>query len=387
MRSVAEMSLVHLLIFQFVVAQAHEEKNVLNDTARLQNIVDNLVDNLAERVLTTSVSPWADLDTAVLQKARHLTIAHGEVGHLTVPPGTSIRSIHHGWQEPLSKNEAFGKHFSNAAELMKHTRGSLVISRTFLDSAFGTSIEAAFEADTQPATLAVCTNKACRKTRSFDTLALLRALASTHSGIASINSGNSLTSDMTAGDIQEKFAQERIQETGCLDHCGMGPNVVSSASKEILRGVKAPEQGAAFLRGIMGLDIPEAAVKAYVKLADSKHIMRVARTMPGKKNEALHLLDEALEVAGGLHVGGAFLLRLLFEERAAVHESLGDVKAAQQDRNCAAHMMELRYPAAECVDVCLLLEHQIGQHACSPLLFGTSPCAAFCGLPPTRTAI
>ena len=60
--------------------------------------------------------------------------------------------------------------------------------------------------------ISVCTNKACRKAGSQDTLQLLRSLAST---------------------VAAPVDTSLINSCGCLGSCGMGPNVYGAKTDEV----------------------------------------------------------------------------------------------------------------------------------------------------------
>ena len=83
--------------------------------------------------------------------------------------------------------------------------------------------------------ISVCTNKACRKSGSLDTLRLLRSLAST---------------------VPTPVAASQIDSCGCLGNCGMGPNVYGEKTAEVFRDVYKPKSARALLEEELGLDLP-----------------------------------------------------------------------------------------------------------------------------------
>jgi (2Fe-2S) ferredoxin len=226
----------------------------------------------------------------------------------------------------------------------------------------------------------VCENKSCRKTGSPETVTMMRALASTHTGIEKMYAAE--IAELSAADIQKNFAKLNVEKTGCLGRCGAGPNVVSMTTGQVFRGVHEPALAVAILEEALGLDIPDVAEKAYSKFMEAQKAMKAVRLFPkknqGKIQEALDLLTSALDEVSTLHAGGALLLYLLFEARGDVYQQMGNVDAAQRDQTCAQYAMSLRYPTGECLESCVLAEHDLGSDGCNPLQFGQDPCQAFC---------
>jgi len=183
--------------------------------------------------------------------------------------------------------------------------------------------------------LSVCTNKACKKAGSLDSLALLRDLATT----AKTPHARAPAS-VTAASLQQAYACSLVDSCGCLGGCGSGPNVASYRSGEVFHDVYKPLSGQALLEAELGLDVPDAAVKAYLKKMYADRALR-----SNKPRDAIGLLTAALNEAGTLRTQAAFLLSRLLEQRADVHESLGDSGAAESDRAAAARMLAL--PAQE----------------------------------------
>ena len=171
----------------------------------------------------------------------------------------------------------------------------------------------------------VCTNKACRKAGSHDTLRLLRGLASTAA----------VSADATS----------QIDSCGCLGGCGMGPNVAAEASGEVFKDVYKPKSASALLEAVLGLTVAEEAVKASV------HRMYAERAMRANKlDEALGLLTTALNTAGTLRLQGAVLLAELLHLRADVHTRKGDRDAAAADRERAEGLLLRRRVEVACAD-------------------------------------
>eukprot|EP00746_Dinoflagellata_sp_MGD_P141961 gnl/MRDRNA2_/MRDRNA2_74971_c0_seq1.p2 gnl/MRDRNA2_/MRDRNA2_74971_c0~~gnl/MRDRNA2_/MRDRNA2_74971_c0_seq1.p2 ORF type:complete len:127 (-),score=24.41 gnl/MRDRNA2_/MRDRNA2_74971_c0_seq1:39-419(-) len=122
---------------------------------------------------------------------------------------------------------------------------------------------------------------------------------------------------------------------------------------------------------------------------EAQDAVKAGRLWPNKKQgkleDALNLLTTALDEVGQLRVSGALLLYLLFEARADVYQEMRNDEAEQRDRSCAKYMMKLRYPTAECLETCTLVEHDLGTEGCNPLHFGQDPCQAFCGVQYAQT--
>lgn len=170
----------------------------------------------------------------------------------------------------------------------------------------------------------VCTNRACRKAGSHDTLRLLRGLTS--------------TTAVSADD-----AMSQIDSCGCLGGCGKGPNVVAEASGEVFWDVYKPKSASALLEAVLGLEVADEAVKASV------HRMYAERAMRANKlDEALALLTTALNTAGSLRLQGAVLLSELLHLRADVHSLKGDSAAAAADRERAEGILLRRRVEAAC---------------------------------------
>ena len=108
----------------------------------------------------------------------------------------------------------------------------------------------------QPKGLRVCTNTACRKGGSSDTLSLLQALAST----APVPSARA-PKGITAAALQQAHACAKVEGCGCLGGCGSGPNVASVATGEIFHDIYKPVTAQALLEAELGLNVPDAATK------------------------------------------------------------------------------------------------------------------------------
>lgn len=129
----------------------------------------------------------------------------------------------------------------------------------------------------------VCTNRACRKGGSLETLNLFKYLVST----APLTEEDSVLGDATAANMQQMSAQAHVQPCGCLGGCGSGPNVVLVNSNEILHHVYKPITALALLQVSatvcmsvdhqehtsfprcfqeeVGLRVPDVAAQAYLK--------------------------------------------------------------------------------------------------------------------------
>ena len=188
-------------------------------------------------------------------------------------------------------------------------------------------------------TLNVCGNKACRKDGGGDTLRLLHTLCST----ASEAQAYSAAARDTAAATQDAFASTRVVRCGCLGNCGMGPNVALDAGSEshIFHDVYKPKSAMALLSEELHLSIPEEAGRAYLKKMYADRAMRA-----NKPQEALGLLTAALVEAGTLRLRAALLLERLLEQRADVHEALGNAEAASADRARAEQMRSAKAPVS-----------------------------------------
>ncbi len=82
----------------------------------------------------------------------------------------------------------------------------------------------------EPGSISVCTNRACRKAGSHDTLRLLRSLAST-----AARCDDELAVGQTLPDAcaTEADTTSLINSCGCLGNCGMGPNVAGTKTDEV----------------------------------------------------------------------------------------------------------------------------------------------------------
>ena len=109
----------------------------------------------------------------------------------------------------------------------------------------------------------VCTNTACKKGGSLDTLEGLRELASTSE---EANHAATLQEGVSLAATQAAFAASRVETTGCLGGCGSGPNCcMTAASKEqIYYDVYKPKSLTALLEAA-GLTVPDAATKAWLR--------------------------------------------------------------------------------------------------------------------------
>ena len=183
-------------------------------------------------------------------------------------------------------------------------------------------------------TLRVCTNTACKKAGSRDTLETFRILAA--SSDQAIKSSNNAFGAFT---LQQAFSASKVDSCGCLGGCGNGPNCVTDM-EEIFYDVYKPKSCVAMLEA-EGITVPDVATKAWLK---RMYAMRALRKNDPK--EALGLLTTALNEAGSLRHQGATLLSHLLELRADVHDQLRDAASAEADRAKAQQMRELRLPTA-----------------------------------------
>ena len=193
----------------------------------------------------------------------------------------------------------------------------------------------------RPPGVSVCTNTACKKGGSMDTLLTLRVLAAC-SRQASEAQTTSSQGRVALATLQEAFAATRVDTCGCLGGCGSGPNcyLTDAGIDEVLHDVYKPKSAVALLEAV-GLDVPEPAVKAWLR---RMYAVRALRSNDPK--EAIAILSEALVEAAPLKGNGAHLLSHLLELRSDVHVSVGNQEAAQQDSERAARIRGLMPEAA-----------------------------------------
>ena len=131
--------------------------------------------------------------------------------------------------------------------------------------------------------LLVCKNKPCKKSGALDTFDSLFALAT-----ASEQANAKSSPSVAQASLQASFAAARIASSGCLAHCGSGPNcAVDNAPEDVLHDVYKPASCVALLSHV-GIDVPEAAQKAWLR---RMYAMRAMRS--NKPAEAVSLLTEA----------------------------------------------------------------------------------------------
>lgn len=183
--------------------------------------------------------------------------------------------------------------------------------------------------------LCVCTDKACKKAGGKETLQAMKFLAGCHTGIGAMRAAQG----MPAAQFQENWAKKVIEDTGCLAGCKDGPNILDTKSKKFYNEVFKPATVAAILETALDLDIPDAALDAYVAGKEAREAHE-----EGDFEEALGFYNTALRHAGTLRHGGARLLIWLLEGRADVYEEMGDEEKAQKDIANYEKMTELRYP-------------------------------------------
>lgn len=196
------------------------------------------------------------------------------------------------------------------------------------------SVTTAALVTSSPAGVKVCTNKACKKGGSSDTLETLHFLASVseEATLAAASQSQAVVS-LTAQ--QSSYGATHVSACGCLGGCGSGPNCVAVASEEIFHDVYKPASCAALLAHT-GIHVPDAAVKAWVR-----RMYAIRSLRQNKPAEAHALLTEALQQASPLRANSALLLAHLLDLRADVSDSLGDTEAAAADRKHASQMHAL----------------------------------------------
>ena len=116
-----------------------------------------------------------------------------------------------------------------------------------------------------PCGLRVCKNSVCRKAGSQDTLETLFALASTSDEANALAAGAASTASLAA--VQASFAASRIEPSGCLTKCGLGPNCVTTdgGPEDIFHDVYKPATCVALLEHV-GVSVPEEATRAWVRM-------------------------------------------------------------------------------------------------------------------------
>ena len=201
-------------------------------------------------------------------------------------------------------------------------------SRVALSTSMRTAIGLVFLSSASA--LRVCTNTACKKAGSRDTLETLRVLA------ACSAEASTRGATVPAATLQAAFGASRVDSCGCLGRCGRGPNCVDDVSGEVFYDVYKPSAATSLLEEVEHLDIPDAAVTAWLKKMYAIRSMRA-----GDFNEALSLVTMALNEAGTLRTGGSHLLSLLLDLRADIHAQLRDRQAAEADRVRAEKMRQL----------------------------------------------
>jgi NADH:ubiquinone oxidoreductase subunit E len=85
----------------------------------------------------------------------------------------------------------------------------------------------------EPGSISVCTNRACRKAGSHDTLRLLRSLASTAARCNMFDDELSVGHTEPDACATESDMTSLISSCGCLGNCGMGPNVHGTKTDEV----------------------------------------------------------------------------------------------------------------------------------------------------------
>lgn len=185
-----------------------------------------------------------------------------------------------------------------------------------------------------PVGVKVCTNKACKKAGSSDTLETLHFLAST-SAEANLAAAAPSQTAVSLTAQQSGYGAKCVSACGCLGGCGSGPNCLASANEGIFHDVYKPASCAALLAHT-GIHVPDAAVKAWVR-----RMYAIRSLRQNKPTEAHALLTQALQQASPLRANSALLLAHLLDLRADVSDSLGDIEAAAADRKHASQMHSL----------------------------------------------
>lgn len=200
--------------------------------------------------------------------------------------------------------------------------------------AFARTSAASLSAQPKEHVVAVCKHKMCKKDGSEETIATMKALASTHRGIAEMKGA----AGEKAEQFQRKFADRFVESSHCYGSCGSGPNVMDTNTGRMFKDVYKPATAAAVLEVALGLDIPDKAVEAWVDSMKAKRALE-----DGEKTLALFYLNEALAKAAWLRINGARLLHLLLESRAHVLDLLGHEEAAIKDRTRSIRMLQRKY--------------------------------------------
>jgi len=189
----------------------------------------------------------------------------------------------------------------------------------------------------EPGSISVCTNRACRKAGSHDTLRLLRSLASTAARCNMFDDELSVGHTEPDACATESDMTSLISSCGCLGNCGMGPNVHGTKTDEVFRDVYKPKSARALLEAELGLEVSDDAVKASVHRLYAERAMRA-----GNLDEAMALLTTALNTCGPLRLQGAVLLAQLLNLRADVYELKRDPASANADRERAEDLLKRR---------------------------------------------
>lgn len=112
-----------------------------------------------------------------------------------------------------------------------------------------------------PTGVRVCTNTACKKAGSADTLLSLRILAS-----CADEASAAAEAGLTLSTVQAAFGASHVDSCGCLGGCGSGPNcvLIGSEVEDVLHDVYKPKSAVALL-SMIGLTVPEPATKAWLR--------------------------------------------------------------------------------------------------------------------------
>jgi hypothetical protein len=188
----------------------------------------------------------------------------------------------------------------------------------------------------------VCTSKTCRKDGAYDTLAMLRLLASTAAAGAAVSDLGGAASSSAAA--QAAFAARHVQACACLGQCGKGPNVAlcdgAVTSCEIFRDVHKPRSARALLIEA-GLAISDEAAGAVLKRAYALRALRERRP-----DEARDLVTAGLNQAGALRLDASHLLSEMLKLRADISDELREPDAAAADRDQATRLRDAISQAA-----------------------------------------
>lgn len=208
-------------------------------------------------------------------------------------------------------------------------------------TADGVSLERK-EAAARKASIQVCTNTDCKG--NGGSLALLRRLASTHTGIKDMIP-EAVRSQKPAASFQNDFAMQRVKEVGCMGKCPLGPNVRDDRDGiSMINGVFGPIRSVNALETI-GFKVPDVALAACISCEDAKEKLRSYRATGDKADlqQAQSKMTQALTMAGKLKLDAVALCVYMLEKRAEIQKAKGDEAAAQKDLDQSAKLAQMTY--------------------------------------------